>query len=193
MSLAPSLPPSRPHVARRVAALLTAALALALTGCTQTGFKAQTNASYDPGVGTNEAFGEIPVLAVLVVDNGNQTGTLSATLTRRTDTEVALTDVTATTIAEEGEEEEEIQVRFGGEVEIPSNTEAEPLVLTEEDNPTLLTGEAVEAGRFLSVTFAFSNGQSVTLDAPVVHRPEEGELYADVPGESDSSAPPSSG
>lgn len=184
MSLAPSPLPARAYVCRRAAALAGAVLALTLTACSQTGFGAQTNARYDPGVGSNEAFGDVPVLAVLVVDNGNSTGTLSATLTRRTPDEVSLTGVTATST-----EGDRIKVSFDGELEIPPNADAQPLVLTSGE-PIVLSGEAVRAGNFVNVAFELSSGQSVSLDAPVVSRPDEGGLYADVPD--DSGTPPQS-
>jgi hypothetical protein len=181
VEIAASSVPVRPRSFRSAAALATVVLGLVLSGCTQTGFEAQTNASYDPGVGSNEAFGDVPVLAALVVDNGGGSGTLSATLTRRTEEPVSLTGVTAATVPSDGTQPEPIEVRFPGPLEIPANTEAAPLLLS-KGSPIILTGEAVQPGRFVEVTFAFDNGQAVTLDAPVVGRPDEGGLYEDVPG-----------
>lgn len=178
MSIASQSMSSHPHGARRAAALVGSAL-LVLTGCGQTGFSAQTNANYDPGVGSNEALGDIPVLAALVVDNGNSSGTLSATLTRRIAEEVTLTGVTATSLEDAQTQAQPLDVSLGSELEIPSNMSAEPLVLTDEE-PIVVSGEEVEAGVFVNVTFEFSNGHSVSLDAPVVSRPAEGDLYADV-------------
>jgi len=165
--------------------LAAGACALVLTGCTQTGFEAQTNASYDPGVGTNEAFGEVAVLGVLVVDNGEESGVLSATLTRRLDTEVQLTGVTAT-----GLEGEPIEVGFGEPIDVPANTEAAPLLLGSIDTPITMTGPEVQAGGFVRLTFEFSSGNSVALDAPVVGRPEEGvDPYTDIPTGSPTATP----
>ena len=186
MEIAASSVPVRPRLARGCVALATALLGLVLGGCGQTGFEAQTNASYDPGVGSNEAFGDVPVLAVLVVDNGEGNGTLSATLTRRTERPVSLVGVAATSSPSDGTQPEPIEVGFGEPLEIPANTEAAPLVLT-NGTPISLSGETVQPGRFIELTFQFDNGQTVTLDAPVVSRPEEGGLYDDVPD--GSSAP----
>lgn len=189
MSLAPQSRSAPLNAGRRAAALTGSVLALVLAGCGQTGFEAQTNASYDPGVGSNEAFGQIPVLAALVVDNGGSSGTLSATLTRRIEDEVALTGVTASSLADEDTEAAPLDVSFGSQLDIPSNAESDPLVLTEEE-PITISGEGVEAGSFISVTFEFSNGQTVGLNAPVVGRPQEGGLYEDVPGAPDATATP---
>jgi hypothetical protein len=48
----------------------------------------------------------------------------------------------------------------------------------------------LRAGSFINVTFEFSNSQTVSLDAPVVGRPQEGGLYEDVPGAPDATATP---
>lgn len=180
MQIAALSVPVRPRLLRGAAALAAAVLSLVLSGCGQTGFGAQTNASYDPGVGSNKAFGDVPVLAALVVDNGSGSGTLSATLTRRTEDPVSLTRVTAVTVPFDGTEPEPVEVAFAGPLEIPANTEASPLLLS-EGTPIILTGEGVHPGRFIGVTFEFDNGQTVSLDAPVVTRPDEGGLYEDVP------------
>ena len=180
MQIAALSVPVRPRSLRRVATLAAAALGLVLSGCGQTGFEAQTNAQYDPGVGSNEAFGDVPVLAALVVDNGDGSGTLSATLTRRIEDPVSLDGVTAATVPSDGSQPEPIDVNFPGPLEIPPNTDAAPLLLSASDDPIVLTGESVQPGRFLEVTFEFDNGQRVTLDAPVVTRPDSG-LYEDVP------------
>jgi len=161
VSLAPLLPmPAR----RRTAAVVACALAMALSGCTQTGFGAQTNAGYDPGVGSNEAFGDVAVLAVLVVSEQEGEGTLSATLTHRIDEPpepVELTGVTAVAT----DDDEPIEVAFGEPIEVPPNEAADPVVLGGE---VQLSGPAVEAGYFVDVSFEFSTGKTVTLSAPVV-------------------------
>ena len=163
MSLAPQPMPARRHTAAAAAC----ALALALSGCTQTGFSAQTNASYDPGVGSNEAFGDVAVMAVLVVSEQEGEGTLSATLTHRIDQpELLPVELTAVS-AVATDDEEPIDVTFGQPIEVPANDLAEPLVLG-ETGPVQLSGPAVVAGYFVDVTFEFSDGKTVTLSAPVV-------------------------
>lgn len=157
MSLVPLPMPAR----RRAVAAAACALALALGGCTQTGFGAQTNSSYDPGVGSNEAFGDVAVMGVLVVSDEEGQGTLSATLTRRIDDPVELTAVTAVAT----DDDEPVEVSFGEPVEVPQNTAAAPLVLGDE---VQLSGPPVAAGYFVDVTFEFSDGKTVTLAAPVV-------------------------
>lgn len=157
MSLAPLPMPAR----RRTLAAAACALTLTLGGCTSTGFGAQTNASYDPGVGSNEAFGDVAVMAVLVVSEEEGEGTLSATLTRRTTDPVQLTGVTAVAT----DDDEPVEVTFEEPIDIPANTAAAPLVLAGEVS---LSGPPVVAGYFVDITFEFSDGNSVTLDAPVV-------------------------
>jgi hypothetical protein len=155
---------------RHTAAAAACALALALSGCTQTGFSAQTNAGYDPGVGSNEAFGDVATLAVLVVSEEEGEGTLSATLTHRIDDPpepVELTAVTAVATADD----EPIEVSFGEPIEVPPNEAAAPAVLA---NEVQLSGPAVRAGYFVDVTFEFSTGKTVTVSAPVVDRGDTG-------------------
>jgi hypothetical protein len=159
VSLAPLPMPAR----RRAIAAAACALALSLSGCISSGFEAQTNASYDPGVGSNEAFGDVAVLAVLVVSEEEGEGTLSATLTRRIEDPVQLTGVTAVAT----DDEEPVEVTFGEPIEVPPNNAADPLVLGEQGE-VRFSGPAVVAGYFVDVTFEFSDGKTVTLSAPVV-------------------------
>jgi hypothetical protein len=184
VSLAPPLMPTRSRVRRCAAALAAGALALGLGGCTQTGFEAQTNASYDPGVGSNEAFGDVAVLAALVVDNDGESGTLSATLTRRTDEEVQLTGVTAKPT--DPESDGTVEVEFPEPVDIPSNRTSSPLLLTELPEPIVLSGDPVIPGRVVDLAFEFSDGHVVELAAPVVERGEDSGLYENVPGPASS-------
>jgi hypothetical protein len=168
--------PARPRAARRVTAMAVGVLALTLTGCSETGFDAQTNAIYDPGAGTNESTGNVPVLGVLVVSSEDGSGSLSATISRRSTDELQLTGVTATA------GDEPIDVTFGEPLDVPSNRAAAPLKLSQEaDNVVVLDGDAVAAGRFVELTFEFSNGQTIDLEAPVVARDGEGgSIYDDV-------------
>ena len=160
MSLAPRPMPAR----RRTVAAVACALALT-SGCTQTGFGAQTNASYDPGVGSNQAFGDVAVMAVLVVSGSEGKGTLSATLTHRIDDPEQLPVQLTAVSAVATDDDEPVEVTFGEPIDIPANDAANPLVLA---NEVQLSGPAVVAGYFVDVTFEFSSGRTVTLSAPVV-------------------------
>jgi hypothetical protein len=150
------------------AATLFAATAVALAGCTGTGFDAQTNQQYQAGVGANLRTGQVQLYNTLAVDNGDGTATLSTVIVNTTDETQKLEAVNAT-------------VTGGGE---PVDFEAAPAIIgpgasfnTGPAATVMLTGGVVEAGDYVTVTLAFDRAGEVTIEAPVVTRTE---MYAEV-------------
>jgi copper(I)-binding protein len=151
---------------RRVAAAsLALATTLALGGC-GTSFNAQTNQVYQPAVGAN-ASGEVDVMGVLLVANSDGSATLSAALENNRDQAQQLTSVSATT-------------REGAALEVrspKSQVSLAPAQLTQlgkvTDSSVYLVPAGAEAGRFVEVTFTFSETEAVTIEAPVVARNSE--------------------
>ena len=156
---------------RSAAATLLAATALGLAGCSATGVDAQTNQQYQPGVGANLRTGEVQLYNTLAVDNGNGTATVSAVVVNTSDKTQKLDGVTATT--------------SGGQVEV----KAAPAIIGPGDSfdtgpaaTVVLTGDAVGAGDYVSLTFRFDQAGDVNIDAPVVTRTETYEEVAEKPG-----------
>jgi copper(I)-binding protein len=153
---------------RTAAATLFAATAVALAGCSGTGFDAQTNQQYQAGVGANLRTGQIQLFNTLAVDNGDGTATLSTVIVNTTDETQKLEAVNAT-ISDSGE---------------PVDFEAAPAIIGPGDSfntgpaaTVMLTGGVVEAGDYVTLTLAFDRAGEVTIEAPVVTRTE---MYSEV-------------
>jgi hypothetical protein len=153
----------------RVAVALLVLLAPVLTACS-TNFSAPTEQFYNPGRGTNERSGDIKVLGAVIVSGAAGSGTLSATLVNTGDDEDTLSAVSV--------DGEAGTIKAGAEsTELTPST---PLDLAKEGSVTV-TGDAIEAGRYVELTLEFENADSVTFEVPVVSNTGD---YEDVPVES---------
>jgi hypothetical protein len=151
---------------RSAAATLLVATALGLAGCTATGNDAQTNQQYQAGVGANLNTGQVQLYNALAVDNADGTATVSTVVVNTSDETQKLDGVTATTGA--------------GKVDV----EAAPAIIGPGDSfntgpaaTVVLTGDAMTAGDYVTLTFTFDRAGEVSIDAPVVARTE---MYDDV-------------
>jgi hypothetical protein len=146
-----------------IAALL---LAPALTAC---GFNVQTDQVYQPAVGPNDRSGDVNILNAVVVSDTDGSGTFAGTLVNTADEDTRLDGVSGP-----------------GVTASRSTVEIDPVsaVNLAESGVIRLEGEEIEPGRFVELTFTFSNGQSTTIDAVVVSATGP---YAEVPvGETSS-------
>jgi hypothetical protein len=150
---------------------------VALAGCSDTSFNAQTNAVYDAGAGTNSRGGGVDVLNLLVVDNGDGTGTVSATLVLNpgayeldeVPSSVTLDGLEVTTL-----DDEEVSSNLAPGVTLEPN---DPVRLGDEPVATV-SGDNAVAGDMVNVRITFDgDAETVELDAPVVERTE---MYDDV-------------
>ena len=154
-----------------IAALL---LAPALTAC---GFNEQTDKVYQPAVGVNDRSGTIDILNALVVSGTDGSGTFAGTLVDKDQTQgdtlegVSGTGITAS--------RKTVEVPAAGAVNLA------------EDGTVTLQGASIVPGHWVTLTFAFSSGQSTTVKVPVV---EAGGDYAHVklPSSTTPSSSPSS-
>ncbi len=152
---------------RSAAATLLAATALGLAGCSATGVDAQTNQQYQPGVGANLRTGQVQLYNTLAVDNGDGTATLSAVIANTSDQTQKLDSVTATTADGTTVESQNAPAIIGPGDSFDTGPAA----------TVVLTGGAVGAGDYVSLTFTFDQAGDVNIDAPVVTRTE---MYDDV-------------
>jgi hypothetical protein len=159
--------PSRRRVA--IAALL---LAPVLTAC---GFNAQTDQVYQPAVGVNDRSGAIDILNALVVSGTDGSGTFAGTLVNKDQTQAdTLESVSGSGITASRRT-----------VEVPAG-EAVPLA---DSGAVTVKGSRIVPGTWVTLTFAFSSGQSTTIKVPVVEAAGD---YSDVPLPSSSTTPSSS-
>jgi hypothetical protein len=127
-----------------------------LTACASVNFSAPTDQVYIPAVGANDRSGTVDVLNALVVSSEDGRGTLIATLVDNDAeegdafVEVTADDMTITPVA----------------VEIPASGHVDLSDLA----PIVLIGDRVAAGNFVTVTFAFEVGKSITITVPVLEQ-----------------------
>ena len=163
---------------RRLAATaLAVTAALTLGGC-GTGFGAQTNQVYQPGVGANHR-GEMDVLNTLFVMNADKSATLSAGIANKTDADQTLSSISVTTL-----DDKALQVR-SAKILLPLPAGDLTTVGGASDAGGFQIAAGATAGLYVRVTLTFSDSAPVTIEAPVVARTAE---YAKVAG-SDGLAP----
>jgi hypothetical protein len=149
----------KPPTLRR-AAIAALLLAPVLTAC---GFSEQTDQVYQAAVGPNFRNGDVDILNALIVSGQDGSGTFAGTLVNAKDTDDRLDSVTGDGI-----------VASRRTVDVPASGVAR----LAESGALTLRGDAIKPGAYVRLTFVFGNGQTTTLDVPVVAA--EGD-YADVP------------
>lgn len=145
---------------RRIAA---AALVLAAPLAAACGFNAQTDQQYQPAAGVNNHSGTVDILNAVLVSGTDGKGTLAVTLLNSSDKTDALVSVTGSDVTA-------AQLH----VDLPAH---QPQNLA-EDGQIALTGAPIKAGAWVRLTLGFQNGQSTSVNVPVV--PAKGD-FADVP------------
>ena len=146
---------------RRRTAIAALLLAPALTAC---GFNAQTDQVYQPAVGVNDRSGDVDILNALIVSGEDGSGTFAGTLVNKDTTQ----DATLDTVSGPG------VTASRTTVDVPAAGNAR---LAESGDLTL-EGSSIKPGRFVELTFSFSNGQTTTMKVPVVEAAGD---YKDVP------------
>lgn len=177
---------------RTAAASLTLVAALGLTAC-GTGFDTAVNQQYQAAVGADNREGDIEILhATVVADEGElqegeqvevseaegqaedaegpeaapaTTGTVAASIVNKTDDAVTLTGILAGDI-----DGEAVEVTGSRGVEVPRGN----LVRLGDSVRTLFAASPIQAGRYVELTFSFSDGSTVVLNTPIVARGEQG-------------------
>ena len=146
---------------RRSLRLAAGALVLTAPLLTSCGFGKATDMVYTPAEGTNDRSGDIKILSAVVVAAQANSGTFIATFSNNSLDSVSLDSV-------ESAGTPEVTVADIPEGELPPR---DYVNLADEGGP-VVTGE-FEAGRMLPLTLSFSDGQTTTLDVPVVFACDE--------------------
>lgn len=147
--------------ARTTVALATAAMALGLSSCS---FDSPTDMVYNPAIGVHDQDSMVDVLNAVIV-KGSDTATDGALVTTLVNNDEQADDRLVS--IEVGAEDEGVEVPLDGSIEIPGG---ELVELSEEG--VEVSGEGVEDGAFVTLTFAFENAEAVTVDVPVVVQDE---------------------
>jgi copper(I)-binding protein len=147
---------------------------VALACCTLTGcaadFGAQTNQPYQPGVGTDDRSGTVFVLNALVVANTNGDGTLVGTLINEAKSNDALVSVTA-------HDAKGAQITTT-QLPQPIPLDSQIAVKLQTGGQVRLTGNGVQLGSFVTVTFSFQQAAPISVEVPIV---PNGPIYKGIP------------
>ncbi len=142
---------------RRSVALATGVLLLGAPALTACGFDYPTDRVNTITNGATDREKTVYVLNAVVVASRPNTGTVITTLSNTSNEEtVRLTSVTA-------ENGAPLEVTGDADVALIPRGAANLA-----SNPTLRVSGALEAGQFVSLTFAFDNGEQTTVNAPIV-------------------------
>ncbi|MFL6153712.1 MAG: hypothetical protein ACJ72B_15140, partial [Ornithinibacter sp.] len=162
--------------------LLAATCAVAaVSGCSDTSFDAQTNDVYDAGVGVNSRGTGVDVLNALIVDNGDGTGTLSATLVLnpgefdedQAPTSVTFDDFSVTTL-----DGQPVDATLSDDVVL----QPDESVMLGTDPVATVAGDNVVAGDMVTATFSFDTVvEPIEIDIPVVQRTSTYDGVAEAP------------
>jgi len=148
-------------IRRATASAIAATAVIALSAC-GTSFSAQTNQQYQAAEGTNQR-GEVDSMNTVLVADDAGTAVVSAGLVNQTDTAQTLTDVTITTA-----DGTTLDVTPpAGDVTIQPGK-----IVTLGSDSANLFGVAADAvaGRYVTITFEFSDAEDTRVDAPTVAR-----------------------
>lgn len=153
--------------ARTTVALATAAMALGLSSCS---YDNPTDMVYNPAIGVHDQSSTVDVLNAVIV-KGSDTATGGALVTTLVNNDEQNDD--RLTGVEVGPADQGVGVTLGSSITIPGG---ELVELSEEG--VEVSGEGVEDGAFITLTYTFANAETVTVDVPVVVQ-DEG-YYEDV-------------
>jgi hypothetical protein len=162
------------NVRRSLAAVVVALMVPVLSSC-GVNFSAQTDQVYQPAVGSDDRSSMVDVLNAMVVSGSTGSGTVVATLVNNDQAQ----DDTLRGVAGAGKDAS-IKVTPGGDTTIPTAG----LLNLATSGSIFATGEQLEPGSFVELTFTFDRAEPVTLDVPVVS--------ADNPAYADIKLPPAS-
>lgn len=147
-----------------------AAAVLALTGC-GSNFGAQSQQQYQPAAGVSDRSGQVYAIDTLVVTNGNGKGTVVSALINQTRQDDSLRAVTA--IDSNGSGLTVGQLPASG-LPLPSRQ----AVQLANSGAVRVSGKALQAGSFVTLTFTFEQAAPLEVDVPVLLNSS---TYANVP------------
>lgn len=147
---------------RRSFATTAAALMLAVPMLSSCGFNLSTDRPYTPGAGTDERSGSVDVLSAVIVASQADEGTLIATLSNNSDSKEAVFDSV---------------LGAQGNTVVPGDFAEKTIAPQGFDNFAVsggvkITGE-FEAGDVIPLALGFADGESISIDVPVVTACEE--------------------
>jgi len=155
-------------IKRRVAIVAALLLAPALTAC---GFSAQTDKIYQAANGINDRTGTVEILNAQIISAADGSGTFIATL----DNNDATNDDKLISVTGGG-----VTAKSDG-VDIPADGVANLAEPAKTGDPVQVQvdGDAIQAGKWVRLTFTFASGQSTEALIPIYS--SDSPDYANVP------------
>ncbi len=135
---------------------------VALSAC---GFGEQTNQQYQPAAGANYRSSSVDVLNTLLVENANQSATLSASVVNNTGSDQAISSVTVTTL----DGATTLPVR-STKILLPLPKDGAAVLGQASDAGGFVVTHGAKPGYYVKVTINFTDAPAVTVEAPVVTR-----------------------
>ena len=155
---------------RRLATALIAVSLVAISGCAAQ-FGAQTQAVYQPAVGSDDRSGDVFVLNAIVLGDGQGNGTLVTTLINQTSPTDFLTGVTAKVLGGGGVDvgalppvSSTVANAPSTGLELPTHT----AVKLPDDGLVQLHSADLMPGGYLTLTLTFKEAAPLDVDVPVV-------------------------
>ena len=139
--------------------LAAAALVLATPLISACGFNIQTDQTYQPAIGANNRAGTVDVLNALVVSAEEGSGRFISTFVNKS--------------TKDGIKVLSINAGDAEATALGNELAPESLLNLADAAPVTIQGEKVAPGGYVAVTIDFSNGQSTTINAPVVAARDE--------------------
>ena len=161
--------------ARSVRAALAASAVFALAGCASN-FSAATNTPYQPAAGISVRTGDIYAINTLVVTDGSGNGTVVGSLINQAETDDVLESISAADSAGDKITTEALSQP----ISLPAYPSPAQSVAVGADGSLRMSGDKVEAGTFVDITFTFANAAPMTVNVPVVIGGSD-TIYADIP------------
>ncbi len=150
--------------ARRLALVAALVVLPVATGCSAN-FGAETNQPYHPAAGRSDRSGQVYVINALVVGDGEGNGTVVAALINQASEDDELVGFEAEHL--DGGGLDTTPLTSDG-IELPSQKAAN----LPEDDVLQISGDAVQPGTVLNLTFTFQNAAPVTIGVPVLRQTE---------------------
>jgi hypothetical protein len=167
---------------RILRAAVGAVAVAALSGCAAN-FSAATNEPYQPAAGIADRSGDIYTINTLVVTDGSGNGTVVASLINQEADDDTLQSFTATDSGGNAIK----TVGLTSPIDLPAYPSPSQAVAVGETGDLRLTGDNIEAGTFVNLTFEFGTAAPMTVNVPVVLGGPDTN-YADIPVGSSSAA-----
>jgi hypothetical protein len=161
--------------ARSLQAALAASAVLALSGCASS-FSAPTNIPYQPAAGISVRTGDIYAINTLVVTDGSGNGTVVGSLLNQEPNDDFLQSVSAT----DSKGDDITAAPLDPPIPLPAYPSPAQSVALGAEGSVRLSGDNIEAGTFVDLTFTFGNAAPMTVNVPVVTGGSD-TIYADIP------------